>query len=133
MNLQGVLLDQLGHFGPPQLLSLLLSMVSAAGLAGLLAFAGAGLRGRALRELVVWAALAALGVGLVRAQLPLALSLLALAVLVGRPERGQGQLLFAMALVVGLGCGSGASLITAVAAAPLALLLRWAHRGADRT
>jgi hypothetical protein len=37
-------------------------------------------------------------------------------------------LLFA-ALVVGMGCGSGASLVTALMALPLVLVVRWAGAG----
>ncbi len=127
MDLKGFLADHLGHFSPYDIPGLLFSVL----LAGLLAWAvgsfGAGLRGHAARRMALWAATAALGVALMRMQLPVALALLAI-LLVVRPQAdgATDRLLLFGALIIGLGCGSGASLITAIATVPYVLLVRWA-------
>lgn len=126
MDIKGFLMDQLGHFGLPQVGSLVFAVLVAAALGWALGALAARKPAAIARDLAVWAATAALGVGLVRSQLPLALALVAIALFasVGRSE-GRSDLLRAGALVIGLGCGSGATLVTLIVAVPYLLLVRW--------
>jgi len=129
MDIKGFLMDHVGHFGLPQIGGLLFAVLIAALLGWALGTLAARTPSAAARDLALWAATAALAVGLVRSQLPLALALVALALLasVARAE-GRGGLLRAGALVLGLGCGSGAALVTVVVALPYFLLVRWSSR-----
>lgn len=129
MDITGFLMDQLGHFGLPQVGSLVFAVLVAATLGWALGALAARRPASEARQLALWAATAALGVGLVRSQLPLALALVAIALFasVGRSE-GRSDLLRAGALVLGLGCGSGAALVTFIVAVPYFLLVRWNAR-----
>lgn len=129
MDIKGFLMDHVGHFGLPQIGGLVFAVLIAALLGWALGALAARTDGGAARELAVWAATAALAVGFVRSQLPLALALVAIAMFasVGRSEGRQGALR-AGALVLGLGCGSGAALVTLVLALPYFVLVRWNAR-----
>lgn len=126
MDIKGFLMDQFGHFGLPQVGSLVFAVLVAAFLGWVLGALAAQQPKAIARDLAIWAATAALGVGLVRSQLPLALALVAVALLasVGRAD-GRSGVLRAGALVLGLGCGSGAALVTFIVAVPYFLLVRW--------
>ena len=127
-------MDHVGYFGSSGIIALLIGLLVAAGCGWGLAVLGFGLRGREGRELAVWAAVAALGVGFVRGQLPLALALVAIALFAtaaGAKERN--GLARACAMVIGLGCGSGASLVTLVAMVPLLFIVRWACATREHT
>lgn len=126
MDVKGFLVDQFGHFGLPQIGSLVFAVLVAALLGWALGALAARQPKAVARDLALWAATAALGVGLVRSQLPLALALVAIALLasVGRAE-GRSGLLRAGALLLGLGCGSGAALVTVLVAVPYFVLVRW--------
>lgn len=127
MDIKGFIVDQVGHFAVQDILNVAFSVVVASMLTLLLARFGGGVKGKEARQLLLWSATSALGVGFVKAQLPLALALVAIAILVGAPrEEGGSRLLTAGALVIGLGCGSGASLVTIILALPYVLLVRWA-------
>lgn len=133
MDIRGFATDHFGHFSPYDIPNLLFSVIAAAALGYAMARWGGGKRGTDLRVLALWAGTAALGVGLVRAQLPLAVAMLALVVL-ARGDGGTRQdrvLLFA-SLMLGLGCGSGASLVTLAVALPFVLVVRWAFGPAAR-
>jgi hypothetical protein len=124
MDITGLIADQMGLFTPYDILGALISVVLAA-LLGLVTARATG----GDRSLVVWAALAAFAVAVVRASVPMAIALVAVVMLVrssGPPADQRTQALRAVALVLGAGCGTGAGIITAVCAIPLLLLLRWA-------
>lgn len=129
MDIKGFLMDHVGHFGLPQIGGLLFAVLMAAFLGWALGAIAARVPTGTARDLAVWAATAAMAVGLVRSQLPLALALVALALFasVARTD-GRGGMLRAGALVLGLGCGSGAALVTVVVALPYFLLVRWNSR-----
>jgi uncharacterized membrane protein YccC len=129
MDLYGLLTDQMGHFTPADLWGLVLGML----LAALLAFGvGALVRGPEVpdaRVLAVLAAVVALAVALVRAQVPLAIALVAVALLFkpSAPSEGwRSRLPQFIAVVLGAACGSSAGIAAVVAFLPLVLLLRWA-------
>lgn len=126
MDIKGFLMDQFGHFGLPQVGSLIFALLIAALLGWALGALAARKPAAVARDLALWAATAALAVGLVRSQLPLALALVALGLFasIGR-AKGRAGLLRAGALVLGLGCGSGAALVTFMVAVPYFLLVRW--------
>ena len=126
MDWKGFILDQMGHFSVYDVPNLVFAILVAAGLGyGSGRF---GLRGTAAdtRSLTVWAAVMALGAGIVRSQLGLAVVLLGI-LLFARPGTQEGPPRSALVLVsvLGLGCGSGAALIMMVLAIPAVLLLRW--------
>jgi hypothetical protein len=131
MDLKGLLADQLGFFSPADLPGLALAVLVAAALA----YAVTRLAGAAAmeaRQLALWAAVAALGVALVKGSVPFSIALVALALLV-RPEAAEGhrqRVLKAMAVVLGGGCGTGAAVPVVVGLIPLALIARWALRDA---
>jgi len=129
MDIKGFLMDHVGHFGLPQIGGLLFAVLVATLLGWVLGAIAARTPAGTARELALWSATAALAVGFVRSQLPLALALVAIALLasIGRSEGRQGSLR-AGALVLGLGCGSGAALVTLVVALPYFLIVRWAGR-----
>jgi hypothetical protein len=132
VDIKGFIVDHVGHFAMHEILGLVFSMLVASVLAWLLGRFGAGLVGREARSLVLWSATAALGVGFIKAQLPLALAFVAIAVLVGKGrDEGPAKAIHAGALVIGLGCGSGAALVTAIAAVPYMLIVRWVRAGGD--
>ncbi|MBL7983265.1 MAG: hypothetical protein JNL52_15795 [Flavobacteriales bacterium] len=127
MDLKGILADHMGHFTlynvPNMLVALLLSAVLA------YYFNTLGMRSTAVqaRQMALWAAVTALGVGFVRAQFPLAVALLALILLLRAPDMPASERLPLFgALVIGMGCGSGASLIVVALFVPFVLLARWA-------
>lgn len=127
MDVMGFIADNMGHFAPQDIALLLFQMLVAALLGALLARVGGRLPAEGMRELALWGAAAALGAGLVGAQLPLAVLLLAFAVLVRNGDTGRThQVLRFGALVMGLGCGSHAALVTAVVGVLFALVARWA-------
>jgi hypothetical protein len=130
MDIAGFVVDHMGHFSAVDLPRVLFALVMAALITLVLAWLQ-GSEGRShQRSLVLWAVLASAGTILVRGQLPVAVVFLALVLLV-RPRVADhlpSGLLFA-ALVVGMGCGSGASLVTALMALPLVLVVRWAGTG----
>lgn len=131
MDLMGLLADQLGFFSPQDLPGLALAVLIAAALAFLVARV-AGATGVEARQLALWAAVAAMGVALVKGSVPFSIALVALALLV-RPEAAEGQrhrVLQGMAVVLGGGCGTGAAIPVVVALIPLALIARWALRDA---
>jgi hypothetical protein len=133
MDVLGFVMDNMGTFSPYEIPNLLFAVLVAGLLGYLLARFGAGLTGADTRALALWAAAAALGTGLVRAQLPLAVALLALVVLSkGNDGPRQERVLVLCALVLGLGCGSGASLVMLAVAIPFILVVRWAF-GAKRS
>lgn len=129
MDLMGILADQLGFFTPQDLPGLALAVLFAAALAfGAGRVAGAG--SMEARQLALWAAVAALGVALVKGSVPFSIALVALALLV-RAEAGDGhrhRVLKALAVVLGGGCGTGAAIPVLVGLVPLALIARWALR-----
>ncbi len=131
MDLMGLLADQLGFFTPQDLPGLVLAVLLATAMAfGAARLAGAGTR--EARQLALWAAVAALGVALVKGSVPFSIALVALALLV-RAEAGadpRQRLLKALAVVVGGGCGTGAALPVLVGLVPVALIARWALRDA---
>jgi predicted membrane protein len=132
VDIKGFIVDHVGHFAMHEILGLVFSMLVASVLAWLLGRFGAGLVGKEARTLVIWSATVALGVGFIKAQLPLALAFVALAALVGSGrDEGRSKAVHAGALVIGLGCGSGAALVTAIAAVPYLLIVRWARAGSD--
>lgn len=132
MDAIGFVMDHLGHFAPLDIVNLLFAVLVATLLGYLLARLGGRRSPAQAKELALWAAISALGTGLVRAQLPLAVALLALVLLAKGREGGRaGQVLLFGALVIGLGCGSGASLVMLVVALPFILVIRWAF-GAEQ-
>ena len=127
MDLKGFIADHMGHFSPFDLPNILFSVVAALVLGYALARWGGGRSGSELRTLALWAAASALGVALVRSQLPLAIAFLALVLLAkGQDARPQDRVLVFGSLMLGLGCGSGATLVTLIVAIPFILLVRWA-------
>ena len=127
MDIRGFAADHFGHFSPYDIANLLFAMVAATFLGYAMARWGGGKRGQELRALAVWAGLAALGVGFVRAQLPLAVAFLALVLLAkGNEASKHDRLLLFASLVLGVGCGSGATLVTIVLTLPFLLIVRWA-------
>ncbi|MCC6400049.1 MAG: hypothetical protein IT227_04730 [Flavobacteriales bacterium] len=131
MDLMGLLADQLGFFSPHDLPGLAMAVLFSAALAVLVARV-AGATVVEARHLALWAAVAALGVALVKGSVPFSIALVALALLV-RPEAAEGQrhrVLKALAVVVGGGCGTGAAIPVVVGLIPLALIARWALRDA---
>jgi len=128
VDIKGFIVDHVGHFAMHEILGLVFSVLVASVLAWVLGRYGAGLVGKEARTLVLWSATAALGVGFVKAQLPLALAFVAIALLVGGfRDEGRSRAVYAGALVIGLGCGSGAALVTVIVAVPYLLIVRWVH------
>lgn len=127
MDVLGFVADHMGHFNLYDVPNLLFAVLLASLLGFLLARIGGGARGAEARTLALWAGTAALGIGFVRAQLPLAIALLAVVLLTGpvTSDRRDRALLFG-ALVMGLGCGSGAALITLAVGVPYMFVVRWA-------
>jgi hypothetical protein len=117
----------MGHFTLYDVPNMLVAMLVSALLAYYFTTWGVRFAGSHARQLALWAAVAALGVGFVRAQFPLAVALLALVLLLRAQEMPSAERLplFA-ALVIGMGCGSGASLIVVAVFLPFVLLARWA-------
>ncbi len=127
MDLKGFAADHMGHFTLYDVPNMLVSLLLSALLAYLLAALGMRSTTPQARQLALWAAVAALGVGFVRAQFPLAVALLALILLLRAQEVSASERLPLFgALVIGLGCGSGASLIVVAVFLPFLLLARWA-------
>lgn len=130
MDIVGFVADNMGHFAPLDIALLLFQVLLAALLGYLIARFGTRADGDAARELMLWAASAALAAGLVRTQLPLAVMLLAFVVLVkGGDASGRERISRFIALVLGLGCGSGAGLVTAAVAVPFIIVVRMAFPG----
>jgi hypothetical protein len=133
MDLMGFVADHLGHFSLYDIPNLLFAVLVATALGYVLGRWGGEKRGTELRALALWAGSAALAVGFVRTQLPLAVVLLALVVLAkGNDANREDRVLLFGALVLGLGCGSGASLVTVAVAVPFVLVVRWAFAGAGK-
>lgn len=134
MDWKALVADHFGHFAPKDALNLLVAVVAAGVLGALVAGLGAGQQRAQARGSAVWAALFAAGVGLVRAQLPLALALVAAAILFrpGSASKADRQVLAAM-LVIGLACGSGASIVAAALTVVLFILFRWAGSRSDES
>ena len=127
MDLKGFAADHMGHFTLYDVPNMLVALLLSALLAYLLAALGMRTAAPQARHLGLWAAVAALGVGFVRAQFPLAVSLLALVLLLRSQEVPASERLSLFgALVIGLGCGSGASLIVVAVFLPVLTLARWA-------
>ena len=127
MDLKGFAADHMGHFTLYDVPNMLVALLLSALLAYLLAALGMRTAAPQARHLALWAAVAALGVGFVRAQFPLAVSLLALVLLLRSQEVPASERLSLFgALVIGLGCGSGASLIVVAVFLPVLMLARWA-------
>jgi hypothetical protein len=127
MDLKGFAADHMGHFTLYDVPNMLVALLLSALLAYLLAALGMRCTALQARHLALWAAVAALGVGFVRAQFPLAVSLLALVLLLRSQEVPASERLSLFgALVIGLGCGSGASLIVVAVFLPVLMLARWA-------
>lgn len=128
MDLQGLIADQFGYFGPADLPGVLLSMVFA-GLSGAVIAWAMRMDGAGGRNALVLAVVLALGAALTKGSLPLSVILGAVVVagaLVGPvlpQERAWSRL---VVMVAGFGCGIGASVIVCVALVPLVPLLRWA-------
>ncbi|HQV53111.1 MAG: hypothetical protein IPI00_01955 [Flavobacteriales bacterium] len=125
MNWKGFLLDHMGYFSVTDIPNFLFAIL----LAGLLVFISArfGLRSTPadMRVLVIWAALVALGVGLVKGQLAFALVFVGVLLFArGTDSSKQSGHAVLMAMIIGFGCGSGAGLITFIAVLPLILILR---------
>lgn len=132
MDLLGFVADHLGHFSPYDVPNLLFSVLVATLLGYALGRWGGGKRGADLRALALWSGSAALAVGFVRTQLPLAVVFLALVLLAkGNDAPRNDRALLFTALVLGLGCGSGATLVTLATALPVVLIVRWAFGAAD--
>lgn len=127
MDISGLIADHMGHFAVKDAVNILVAVLFASLMATVLGMWGARKPQRDARRLGLWSGLAAAGVGLVKAQLPLAVALLALALLV-RPLRDadEDRVLHWSALVIGIGCGSGASLVTLLLLPMLLFLFRWA-------
>ncbi|MBV6403722.1 MAG: hypothetical protein IT228_03770 [Flavobacteriales bacterium] len=131
MDLMGLIADQLGFFTPQDLPGLALAVLLAAAMAfGAARLAGAS--GAEARRLVLWAAVAALGVALVKGSVPFSIALVALALLVRADAEAdpRARVLKALAVVVGGGCGTGAAIPVLVGLVPVALIARWALRDA---
>lgn len=125
MNWKGFLLDHMGYFSVTDIPNFLFAIL----LAALLVFVCAkfGLRSTPadLRVLVIWAALVALGVGLVKGQLAFAVVFAGVLLFArGTESSAQPGHSLMMAMIIGFGCGSGAGLITVIAVLPLILILR---------
>lgn len=133
MDLKGLIADQMGMFTPYDIVGALIAVTLAALLGLVLGRFVQGPADPAGRELMGWAALAAMAVLLVRASVPLAIAMVGVALFVRTyrdPVDRRAQVLQATALVFGLGCGSGAGIITVACAVPVILLLR---RSMDRS
>ncbi len=127
MDLKGIVADHMGHFTLYDVPNMLVAMLISALLAYYFSTLGMRSAGSHARQLALWAAVAALGVGFVRAQFPLAVALLALVLLLRAQDMPSSERLPLFgALVIGMGCGSGASLIVVAVFLPFVLLARWA-------
>lgn len=127
MDIMGFAMDNMGQFTLYDLPNALFMVLVAALLGYLLARWGGRETAQKARQLALWAGLSAVGVALVRAQLPLAVALVALVLLV-RPQAPSApdRLSVLAAVLIGLGCGSGATVVTVVLFLPVLGLFRWA-------
>lgn len=129
MDIAGFVADHMGHFSMVDLPRIVFSLAMAGALTWVMVRVAGGQESGHERVFVLWSIIAAAGTLLVRGQLPVAVVFLALVLLV-RPRSGEvlSSDRSLAALVIGMGCGSGASLVTAMVAFPLALLMRWVYR-----
>lgn len=127
MDIRGLIADNMGHFSRYDIPNVVLILCMSVLLGFLVARSGARSNGAAAKGYALWCGAAALATALVRSQLPIALLVLAAAVLVGRRETPNGEgVVFFIILAMGVGCGSGATVIVALVAIPVVLLMRWA-------
>lgn len=134
MDLKAIVADHLGLFSPYDLPGMVVS-IAMGGLLGAVTTRWGARQPAHTAAHALWGALAALGFVLVKGSLPLAITLVAVVLLVrpvhAAPAPTVGRAL-AAALLLGACCGAGASLIAAVAALPVLVLLRWAAAAEPR-